>query len=63
VTGMSKSANGKKAKSGRPPRSSKAATERVELRLTTAERKAWERAAGDLSLSDWIRDLCNAAAE
>jgi hypothetical protein len=49
-------------KVGRPPRSSKASGERVEVRLTAAERKAWVRAAGDLSLSDWIRGLCNDAA-
>lgn len=47
---------------GRPPRSSKPSLGRVELRVTAAERKAWERAAGAKSLSEWIRALCNAAS-
>lgn len=46
---------------GRPPRADKASTERIELRVTTAERKDWEaRAAlGDQPLSEWIRVRCN----
>jgi hypothetical protein len=52
----------KKPKVGRPPRSQKPATERIEIRVTTAERKAWERAAGSDTLSDWLRTLANATA-
>jgi hypothetical protein len=48
-------------KPGRPPRSDKPATERIEVRLTKDERKAWERAAGKRTLSDWLRDIANAA--
>jgi len=33
----------------------------VRLRVTSAERAAWERAAGDLTLSAWIRKLANGA--
>lgn len=44
---------------GRPPRAN-GATKRIELRLTAAEREAWERAAGDRSLSEWIREACEA---
>lgn len=47
---------------GRPPRSGKPSLDRIELRVTAAERKAWERASGSLSLSEWIRALCNAAS-
>jgi len=32
------------------------------LRVTDAERAAWQRAAGERKISDWIRDTCNAAA-
>lgn len=45
---------------GRPLRSNKPSLERIEIRITTAERKAWEKAAGDLTLSEWIRQRCNA---
>lgn len=48
---------------GRPPRSSVPATDRLEMRITPAEREAWERAAGDLSLSEWLRGLANRAAK
>jgi hypothetical protein len=51
-----------KPRIGRPRRSAQLATERVTLRLTKAERVELERAAGDLSLSDWIRDAALAAA-
>ncbi len=46
---------------GRKPRSGSAATERIELRLTTDERRAWESRAAeaDTSLSEWIRERCN----
>jgi predicted HicB family RNase H-like nuclease len=48
-------------KPGRPPRSAKAALDRFEMRITVAERKAWERVAkGEgLSLSEWARGLLN----
>ena len=45
-------------KPGRPPRSSRPAAERIELRVTAAERKRWERAAGKQPLSEWIRLAC-----
>jgi hypothetical protein len=50
-----------KRKPGRPPRAGKVARERIEIRATTAERRAWERAAGDVPLSMWLRDAANAA--
>jgi len=34
----------------------------VGVRATDDERAAWERAAGERKLSDWIRDTLNAAA-
>jgi hypothetical protein len=46
-------------KLGRPPRGKDGGV--VKIRVTVAERKAWERAAGKLSLSEWIRERCNAA--
>jgi hypothetical protein len=52
-----------KTKMGRPRRAAKVADELIALRLTKAERRAWERAAGDRSLSDWIRDTCNKEAQ
>jgi hypothetical protein len=47
---------------GRPPRVGKVAGEIVKLRVTADERRAWRRAAGQRSLSEWIRDLANRAA-
>jgi len=46
---------------GRPPRAAKASVERFEMRITAAERKAWERRARDegMSVSDWARGLLN----
>lgn len=32
------------------------------VRATDEERTAWSRATGDRSLSEWIRESCNAAA-
>lgn len=32
------------------------------LRVTTEERAAWEKAAGERKLADWMRDTLNAAA-
>ena len=43
---------------GRPPRLNKAATDRIEIRVTPAERKVWQQAASDAgceTISDAIR--------
>jgi predicted HicB family RNase H-like nuclease len=50
---------------GRPTKApDKVLGQRLELRLTTAERKAYELAAkkAGLSVSEWIRDALNKAA-
>ena len=47
---------------GRPPRADRAATEVVTLRATRDEVRAWDRAAGKLSRSEWLRGLANRAA-
>lgn len=47
---------------GRPPRSKKASNERITIRATKAERQLWERAAGDVVLSEWLRTLANNAS-
>lgn len=50
---------------GRGPKSrspSGVVSKTVGVRATAEERAAWERAAGGRRLSDWIRDLLNAAA-
>jgi hypothetical protein len=53
-------------KPGRPPRASKPSLERVEIRVTKAEKAAWERAARlapfQATLSEWIRECLNDAA-
>ena len=43
---------------GRPPHGDKAATERIELRVTRLERLTWERAAVEagLTMSGWLRE-------
>ena len=48
---------------GRRPRADEPATERIELRATASERASWERRAGSLPLSEWIRGQLNAAAK
>lgn len=48
---------------GRPPRAAKASLERITIRATKTERRRWERLAGKLSLSEWMRALANEAAE
>ena len=48
---------------GRPPRANKAATARIELRVTPQEKRTFERAAGDKTVSDWLRDLGKEAAK
>jgi predicted HicB family RNase H-like nuclease len=50
---------------GRPPKApDKVLGTRLELRLTAAERKAYEQAAkkAKLSVSEWIRDCLSKAA-
>ncbi len=49
---------------GRPPRSTTPSLERVEIRVTKAEKRAWERAAAACgrTLSEWIRDCVNAVS-
>jgi uncharacterized protein (DUF1778 family) len=49
---------------GRPPKApDKVLGERLQLRITTAERKAYDQAArkAGLSISEWIRDLASKA--
>ncbi len=48
----------RRKKPGPKPRAGKTADGRIELRVTPDERKAWERAAGDRPLSEWIRERC-----
>jgi hypothetical protein len=49
---------------GPSPRSASGAVSKpVGLRATAEERAAWERAAGERNLSDWMRDILNAAAD
>ena len=50
-----------KPKPGRPYRSGSLADERITVRATKVERNAWESAAGDMPLSEWLRGLANAA--
>lgn len=51
----------KKPRRGRPARAGKAATERIELRVTKLERAAWEHEAAKrgMSVSEWIRRCCS----
>lgn len=52
-------------KPGRKPRDpSGAAVNRITIRLTEAERTTWDRiaGAGEMSLADWIRAVCNRVA-
>ena len=49
----------RRARPGPKPRAGEPATERVEIRVTTAERESWDEARGDTSLSEWIRRRCN----
>jgi hypothetical protein len=45
---------------GRPPRGDKAATERIEIRVTRLEFLEFQRAAlaDGISVSEWIRQCC-----
>lgn len=45
---------------GRPSRDG-FASGRLTIRVSAPEREAWKRAAGDRSLTEWIREQCNAA--
>lgn len=49
-----------KPRRGRPPRTDKAATERIEIRVTRLERAAWEHEAvkRNMTLSEWVRGRC-----
>jgi predicted HicB family RNase H-like nuclease len=53
---------GRRDSSGRPPRAG-GATRIVALRLSDEERARWEEAAeaAGLSLSEWIRSICERA--
>lgn len=44
---------------GRPPRAGVVADRRVEIRVTEAELERWQQLAGELTLSEWIRERCN----
>ena len=50
----------KKPRRGRPARAGKAATERIEIRVTKLERASWEHAAAQagMNVSEWIRRRC-----
>jgi hypothetical protein len=50
----------KRKKPGQPPRHGIGATERIEIRLTLVERKAWEYAAAQagVTVSEWVRMRC-----
>ena len=50
-----------KKRPGRPLRASKAATERIEIRVTKLERLEWQQMAefAEMTLSEWIRSRCN----
>jgi len=47
---------------GRPPRSKDGTYDRITVRVNRDESRAWRRAAGKKTLSDWIRGLCNQPA-
>lgn len=53
-----------KTKMGRPRRSAKVAEELVGVRVTKAERRAWDAAArrAEQSLSEWLRTIANREA-
>jgi hypothetical protein len=50
---------------GRPPKGDEPLSERLELRITPSERRAYEQAAqdADMERSDWIRVILNKAAK
>ena len=55
----------KTSRMGRPPKGDEPLSERLELRITESERRAYEQAAQDAGLerSDWIRAILNKAAK
>ena len=54
-----------KTNAGRPPKGEKPMGERLEIRLETGEKAAYDRAARAVGMerSDWIRGVLNAAAQ
>lgn len=54
-----------KRKPGRPPRAGEATAHQVNVRLTEQEMARWEIAAAGAgcTLVDWIRLICNEAAQ
>lgn len=44
---------------GRPPRAGVTASKHFDVRCTEEERDAWRAAAGEQSVSEWIRGLAN----
>lgn len=52
----------KQRKRGRPSLGDAARRNCVTVKLTDAERAAWAAAAGERPLSEWLRELANAAA-
>lgn len=55
-----KTHGGRRPGAGRP-KSGNAASERIEIRATPDERRAWETRAAEAeaTLSEWIRERCN----
>lgn len=49
----------RRRKVGRPPRTKAGNSERVYISLTAAEHARWSRAAGDVPVAAWARDLVN----
>ena len=47
-------------KVGRPPRAGTPAGERIEIRVTSKERRSWKRSAGGTPLAEWLRSMANA---
>ena len=43
---------------GRPPRAGVSSPIKITFRATSAEQVAWQEAAGNQSLSDWVRACC-----
>jgi hypothetical protein len=52
----------RKPRVGRPPLGDKARTSVLTLKVSEVERRAWEQRAErvDTTLSEWIRERCNA---
>lgn len=54
--------SGPKPKIGRPPRSGQRTSYVLTIRLTQSEREAFARAANSSPMSEWAREVLNAAA-